>query len=277
VHEPFLRYARYRWLKVSLVVVALALVAYFATPLAERSGSSPAGYALGGTAGGLMLWLTWFGKRKRSYQARGAPLRGWLSAHVYLGATLLVLVPLHAAGSFGWNVHSLAALLCLLTILTGLVGVALYVSLPAQMTQNRPGETLIALFEQVGTLDTECKTVAARLPTTVAAAVNDSVVATRIGGGSLRQLAGGDPTRPTRRALAVVQKAQATAAADRATRESLQKLRAGLTLKQAVLGRIAVDVRLKALLDAWLVVHVPLALAALAALAVHLFAVFYYR
>jgi hypothetical protein len=277
VHEPFLRYRGHRWLKVAVVAVGVAVTAYVATPEDARSGGSPVGYALGTTAAALMLWLTWFGARKRSYRAAGAPLRGWLSAHVYLGLALLALVPLHAAFHFGWNLHSLAALLTLLTIGTGLVGVALYVAIPAQMTQNRPGEKLVALFEQVGTLDTECKHLAARLPTSVAVAVNDSIEATRIGGGPLRQLAGADPSRPTRRALAVVQRAQASASSDRATRDDLQKLRAGLTLKQSVLRRIGIDVRLKALLDAWLVVHVPLALAAVVAVAIHVFAVLYYR
>ena len=60
-------------------------------------------------------------------------------------------------------------------------------------------------------------------------------------------------------------------------RDTLQKLRANLTRKQTVVGRISRDLRLKALLDVWLVVHVPLGLAALALVAVHVVAVLYYR
>jgi hypothetical protein len=275
VYEPFIRYRNHRWPKVSVLVVALAIAAYVVTPGEERGGGTPVGYALGAASAALMLWLIWFGVRKRSYRARGAPLRGWLSAHVYLGLTLIALVPLHAAFRFGWNVHSLAAGLTALTIVSGIVGVAMYLSIPEQMTQNRPGEKLAALFEQVGALDVECKGLAAGLATGVAAAVNRSVQRTRIGGGTLRQLAGTDPTAPTRRALRVVERAQEQAVD--ADRDTLQKLRASLAFKQTVLRRIAVDVRLKALLDAWLVVHVPLALAALAAVAVHVFAVLYYR
>jgi hypothetical protein len=277
VHQSFIRYEQHRWLKVSAVVLAVAVGAYLWTPGAERSGDTAVGYALGGAAAGLMVWLTWFGVRKRSYRARGAPLRGWLSAHVYLGLTLVLLVPLHAAFNFGWNVHSLAALLTALTIVSGLVGVVVYVSIPAQMTQNRPGEKLVALFEQVGALDTECTALAGGLATEIADAVNYSVHATRVGGGILRQVAGADPCRPTRRALHVVQRAQDARSLDRATGETLQKLRANLTLKQLVLRRISTDLRLKALLDAWLVLHVPLAIAALAAVAAHVVAVFYYR
>ena len=277
MHEPFLRYRHYRWLKLSVLMVLIAIGAYVATPATDRSGGTRVGYALGGVSAALMLWLAWFGIRKRSYRARGAPLRGWLSAHVYLGTALLVLVPLHAAFRFGWNVHGLAAALTVLTIFSGLIGVVAYASIPEQMTQNRPGEKLVALFEQVGMLDGACKELAAGLPTPVARAVNDSVEETRIGGGTLRQLAGGDPSGPTRRALVVVQGAQKAETVDRLSGDTLQKLRANLTRKQTVLGRISRDLRLKALLDVWLVVHVPLGLAALALVAVHVVAVFYYR
>ena len=56
----------------------------------------------------------------------------------------------------------------------------------------------------------------------------------------------------------------------------LARLLERLAIKQSLLGRVRRDVRLKALLDTWLVIHVPLALATVAAVAVHVFVVFYY-
>jgi hypothetical protein len=276
VYEPFLRYRGYRWLKISVLLIVVASASYLATPAAQRNGGSPVGYALGMTSAALMLWLAWFGIRKRSYAAAGAPLRGWLSAHVYLGGALIVLVPLHSAFRLGWNVHGLAAMMTVLTILSGLIGVVLYVSVPARMTQNRPGQKLMALFEQVGALDGACKTLAAGLPTAIAQAIDASIESTRVGGGVLRQLAGADPSGPTVRALVVVQRAQDAGRSGGVT-ETLQKLRANLTRKQIVLRRISRDLRLKALLDVWLVLHVPLGLSALALVAIHVVAVFYYR
>ena len=75
----------------------------------------------------------------------------------------------------------------------------------------------------------------------------------------------------------MVQGAQEAEKVDRVSSDSLQKLRANLTRKRSVLGRIRRDLWLKALLDVWLIFHVPLGLAALALVAVHVVAVFYYR
>ena len=47
--------------------------------------------------------------------------------------------------------------------------------------------------------------------------------------------------------------------------------------RRRLLRRIRRDIRYKAILELWLVLHVPLSLACLAAIAVHVLAVFYYR
>ena len=49
-----------------------------------------------------------------------------------------------------------------------------------------------------------------------------------------------------------------------------------MTRKSALLDRARRDLRLNALLQVWLYVHVPLSFALLAALVAHLFAVFYF-
>ena len=168
MHDSYLRYRNGRWLKAAAWLTLATLIAYVAhRPPASRGGNTPTGYALGIFAAALMLWLSWFGVRKRRYQPGGAPLRGWLSAHVYLGATLLVIVPLHCAFRFGWNVHTLAYALIVAVIISGMLGVAIYTLVPERMTHNRPGERLATLFEQVGAFDAECKTVAAALPTAI--------------------------------------------------------------------------------------------------------------
>ena len=276
MHDSYLRYRNGRWWKIASGLVVVALAAYAIDRSPDRGGATPVGLALGVVATTLMLWLTWFGVRKRRYQPGGAPLRGWLSAHVYLGVTLLLLVPLHCAFRFGWNIHTLAYLLMTAVILSGMIGVAIYTVVPERMTQNRPGERLSALFEQVGALDAESKTVAAALPTSVATAVASAIDRTRIGGSWWRQLRGGDPSRPTTRALGIVQTAVSHEHRP-ADLEALQRLLETLAAKRVVLERLGRDVQLKALLDLWLVLHVPLALASLAAVAAHVVVVLYFR
>ena len=50
-----------------------------------------------------------------------------------------------------------------------------------------------------------------------------------------------------------------------------------LALKQELLERVERAVRLKALLDLWLLIHVPVAFATLAAVSAHVFIVFFYH
>lgn len=275
MHDSFLRYRNGRWLNLSAALAVACVIAYAVDdPPGGRGGGTWLGYALGGLAAALMLWLTWFGVRKRRYQPGGAPLRGWLSAHVYLGLTLLVIVPLHCAFRFGWNVHTLAFVLMAAVIVTGMIGVAIYAVVPERMTRNRPGERLVTLFEQVGALDAECKVAGRGMPTAVAAVVADAIDSTRLGGGLLRQLRGTDPSGPTTRAIAVVQNA---ITGDAGPSPDLQHVLENLAARRTLLERIRRDIQLKAWLDVWLIVHVPLALASLAAVAVHVFVVWYYR
>jgi hypothetical protein len=278
VHESFLRYRRFRYLKIGLVVLGVSAVAYWVSdPPGARRGSTSFGYTLGAVSAALIGWLTWFGARKRSYFSVEADLRAWLSAHVYLGALLLLLVPLHAAFHFGPNVHTLAYVLMAAVIVSGFFGVVVYATVPRLMTENRPGQKLAALIEEIGAVDAECKQLAVTLPTPVAQAVARSVDETRIGGGLVRQLSGRDRRCPTTAALAFVQQAAGRITdSDAESRRVLQRLLERLAIKQKLLDRVRRDVRLKALLDVWLVVHVPLALATVAAVLVHVFVVFYY-
>lgn len=59
-------------------------------------------------------------------------------------------------------------------------------------------------------------------------------------------------------------------------RESLQKLLDTLAKRNALLDRVNRDITLRARLAVWLYIHVPLTIALLAALLVHVLAVFMY-
>jgi len=276
VHESAWAYRRFRWLKIALGLVVASTVAYLvANPPGERGGDTVVGYTLGTIGAALIAWLTWFGVRKRSYRARSAPLRGWLSAHVYLGATLLLLVPLHCAFQFGINLHTLAFVLMSAVIVSGLMGAMYYATVPGQMTDNRPGDKLAGVLERIAQLDSECRGMAEALPDVYARAVVTSIEETRLGGSWLRQLSGVDPNCGTTRALdTIVDAMKRSKGSDPAAPGRLLET---LNIKRALVGTVRREIRYKALLQLWLFLHVPLAVATVVAVAAHIVVVFLYR
>ncbi len=124
MHQSILSYRKSRYLWWASTVCIASIVAYWMhDPMVPPNGGTWLGYTLGGIGAVLILWLMWFGIRKRSYRSRVGSLQGWLSAHVYLGLGLITVVTLHTGFQFGWNIHTLAYVLMLLVIATGLVGV----------------------------------------------------------------------------------------------------------------------------------------------------------
>jgi hypothetical protein len=274
--RTFLEYENHRYLKVASVMLLASLVVYLSEePPGGRSGSSWTGYGLGTLAAALIFWLMALGIRKRRYASSGAPLKGWVSAHVYLGTVLLFIVPLHSAFEFGWNVHTLAYVLMCVVCLSGILGVTFYALVPTSMTRNRNNITLDAMLERIAEIDSECRMAAEGLPDAYAQAVITSIDETRIGGSWRAQLSGRDDDCGTSRALKQLRTAGVDL--DGAGKEQERKLIELIARKERLLKQIRRDVRYKGLLDLWLLIHVPFAFATCAALLVHVFVVFWYH
>lgn len=274
--RTFLEYQNYRYLKIAVGMLLLSTIAYVVVdPPGGRSGSSWTGYALGTIAAGTIFWLMWLGIRKRDYASSGAPVRGWVSAHVYLGTSLLFIVPLHSAFEFGMNVHSLAYALMCVVVVSGIIGVAFYALVPISMTRNRNNITLDAMLERIAEIDSECRLAAEGLPDYYALAVVTSIDGTRIGGSLRSQLAGIDTECGTSQALKSLRTSEVTLTGDAKAQE--RKLVELIARKDLLLKQIRRDVRFKGMLDLWLIVHVPFGFATCAALVVHVFAVTWYR
>ena len=274
MHKSYLRHRDYLYLKLSLISLGVAILLYVATrPRGGGNGGTWYGYSVGTLSAALILWLMWLGVRKRSYQAGGVMLREWLSGHVYFGLLLVALVPLHSGFQFGWNIHTLAYALMCAVIASGIAGVILYGAVPSQISENRAGEKLASMLEQIETLDSECKTAAGGLPDEFAEAVAYSIDNTRIGGSLTQQIRGRNSA--TRFALSRV-RAKAQQFGDE-YRDRIKQLLGLLALKQEMVERVERDVRLKALLDLWLLMHVPLAFGTVAAVVAHVWIVFFYH
>lgn len=274
-HQSILVYRRFRYLKLALLGVAAAVVVYGVhSPRGAPNGGTWLGYTLGGVGAALILWLMWFGIRKRRYGPGTVKLEAWLSAHVYFGVALAVIGTLHTGFQFGLNVHTLAYTLMILVILSGLFGVYAYMRVPRQITENRGGITLRQMMLQIADLDRQCRDMAMNVSDEINAVVFEAGRSTRIGGGLIRQLSGRDPSCPSTAALDRVHGLAARATGEDAAR--CRQLVALLSRKCELLRRARKDVQLQAIMQIWLYLHIPLTFALLAALIAHVLAVFYY-
>jgi hypothetical protein len=94
------------------------------------------------------------------------------------------------------------------------------------------------------------------------------------GGGLIARLTGRYPKCATRAAQAAIR--QETGTKPDTGVDPLEKVDVLLERKEAALARVRQHLRLKAMLEVWLYIHVPLTFALIAALAAHIIAVFFY-
>jgi hypothetical protein len=273
-HEGFLRYQRYKWLKIALILCAAAVLIYaFNDVQPKPNGGTIYGYTTGTLGVLLILWLTMLGVRKRAITPGRWSLKSWTSAHVYLGLSLIVVATLHTGFDFGWNIHTLAYVLMMLVIASGVFGIAAYASLPQALSANRGETTQIQMLDNLRTLDRQLNEAAQPLDADGAAIVQMALADDPFGGGLIARLTGRYSKCGTRAALAAV---RAHPSRGEAEVDPLDHAEVLLERRRSSLSRIRKHLRLKALLEVWLYIHVPLTFALIAALFVHIVAVFYY-
>jgi len=286
-HQSVLSFKRARYLKLASLLCIAALWAYFGidasdprlvwegapTVYPRHYGGSPLGYILGIVGAVLILWLLLLGVRKRRYRSSLGTLQGWTSAHVYLGASLIVIATLHCSFEFGWNVHTLAYALMVAVVLSGLYGIYAYLRYPRMMTDNMGEGSLDAVLLSIADIDRECRTLALDLPDEVNRVV-EQAAASRVGGGFRARLKGDRVACPTRSAPARLRELGGRYRGDQAMIN--QQLVGALARKSGLLDRARRDIRLRTLIEIWLYFHVPLSFALLAALIAHVVSVFYF-
>jgi hypothetical protein len=272
-HEGFLRHKRFRWLKIASIGSLAASLAYALVDVQPRpNGGSWLGYMLGTVGALLILWLTALGLRKRAMTRGRWSLKGWTSAHVYLGLSLVVIATLHAGFQFGLNVHTLAYGLMMLVVLSGIYGISVYATLPDALSDNRAEMTRPQMIDAVAKIDQQLQVAAQPLSVEDTAIVRLSLSEDAFRGGLIRRLTGHYPHCRNARALKQMRARAAAAPGD----EAIDKVVDLMERKSAALGRIRRHMRIKALLEVWLYVHVPLTFATIAALAAHIVSVFFY-
>ncbi|MDP5103906.1 MAG: hypothetical protein NWP98_08270 [Erythrobacter sp.] len=266
-HVSFLRHRGFRWLWVALALSAASIAGYLLIDQQPRpNGGTWYGYTLGTIGVGLILWLSLLGVRKRRINPGAWSLKAWTSAHVYLGLSLVVVGTLHTGFQIGWNVHTLAYVLMLLVIATGIYGVIVYAALPASLSANRKEMTRAQMLDALTAIDRQLESAAQPLARGDADLVIAALEQDTFHGGAWGRLTGSYPRCATRRALRRIDPASDAAA----------RVHALLTKRAEQLAQIRGALRIRALLEVWLFIHVPLTIALIAALTAHVISVFYY-
>lgn len=266
---------RYLILGASAGAALLGSYAYYASDTTP-SGGTVGGLIYGAIGLAAILALMLLGIRKRSYASHLGTVRGWVSAHIYLGLLTLLIIPMHAGFHFGWDVHTLAFVLLVIVVLSGLGGLTLYLTVPPMLTKYESG----------------------MLPDKIESELNRIV-------GEMKPLASGKTglfqrlyfeearraftTKPQGwRLLFANQKLSLTLKSrvhelnkilpqiPASHQEDFSRFSALLLQKIEMESYLTGQMRLKNALQAWLYVHVPVSIAMLAAVGVHLLVVLYY-
>lgn len=278
-HEGFLTHNNVFWGKFSAGLALVLILLYIFVPLpGQHFGSSWLGYTLGTIGALLILWLTMLGVRKRAITPGRWSLKGWTSAHVYLGLCLTVVGTLHSGFHLGWNVHTLAWALMLLVIASGVFGIWVYATLPRALSANRYDQdgaiTERQMIEALRSLDRQLHDAAQPLDTEAATLVNHSLDEDPFAGTFWNRIGGNYPKCATRYAASELRLTRTYR--PRVNDDPLEKVDALLTRKEAMLGRLRRHLKLKSWLQVWLYIHVPVTFALIAALSAHIVSVFFY-
>lgn len=270
-HVSFLKHKGFRWLWIALALSGATILGYLMIDQEPRpNGGTWYGYTLGTIGVLLILWLSLLGVRKRRINPGVWSLKAWTSAHVYLGLSLIVISTLHTGFQIGWNVHTLAYVLMLLVIATGIYGVIVYATLPASLSANRKEMTRAQMLDALTALDRQLDSAAQPLGRAEADLVIAALGQDPFAGGPLSRLTGSYPFCATARALKGMDR---TANGDPAAAERVRGL---LEKRREQLAQIRGALRIRAMLEIWLFVHIPLTIALIAALTAHVISVFYY-
>jgi hypothetical protein len=266
-HVSFLKHKGFRWLWIALVLCGISIAGYLMIDQQPRpNGGSWYGYTLGTIGFGLIIWLSLLGVRKRKINPGVWSLKAWTSAHVYLGLSLIVVGTLHTGFQIGWNVHTLAYVLMLLVIVTGIYGVVVYATLPASLSANRKEMTRAQMLDALTAIDRQLESAAQPLGRAEADLVIAALEQDVFAGGPLARLTGSYPGCATTRALRGMG----------GSGEATTRVAALLEKRREQLDQIRGALRIRAMLEIWLFIHIPLTIALIAALTAHVISVFFY-
>lgn len=273
-HSSFFDYKKYRYFKLALLIILIACLAYLIfEPAVGHYGGSWLGYGLGIVSAAMVVWMAWYGIRKRRYRSSGAT-QGWLSAHIYLGTAMTVLATLHTGFHFGLNIHTLTYALLLIIVVSGFVGNYAYMMYPRLMTENMGEDSLDSLLLRIAEADKLARQIALLMPDAINNTVARACRETSIGVGVIEQLRGFQPNCPS--AVAIEELTSLGSQLPANLRKPYRDLYSIMVRRQSLVKRARQDLMYRARLGFWLYFHVPFTFALLVAIVTHVVAVLLY-
>ena len=261
LHEGFLVYKNFLFVWIVFVLVAVVLLFLIQKEnLPVTITKWVFNYGLGILSLLIMLWLSWFGARKRKYADGTGGLKTWLSAHVYFGVSLLFFVPMHSGLSIELNLHGAAYFFVMLTVLTGIAGVFLYRFYPRKIAQNRAGLTFNDMINNIAELDSELRTLSPNNSENINSAVQKIITNTRIGGGIFLLFVNHKISK--NKLDKIIKEEDLKNEFDRRVYFLLQK-------RIVNINKIQIDIQMRSRLRAWILFHVPLSLISVALVLAH--------
>lgn len=269
VEDTFVNYRNYLWLKVTTLISAgLGVWFLIHDPIGGKHGGTFYGYAVGIFSALAILYLAWFGIRKRSYHSDGSTVKGCLAVHIWVGVWVVWWALLHCAFRFHFNFHTLVFMIMVVVVASGVWGLFLYRRLPLETASNRGGRSQRALAGELY-----------RCTEAIQAALAHTGQATRKLVEELEP-----PKVPLRlfrepeQFILDQRKAQGLlAGVPIEERDAALALIGLLDKKYDVSFQLAREGRVLGFLKLWLYFHLPMTVALIVALAIHILSVLYYR
>lgn len=274
-HISFMAHRKFLWLKVSIILSLLSILGYVTTDFDPvRNGGTWYGYSLGVISALLILWLSLLGIRKRAITAGNWSLKNWTSAHVYLGLSLIVIATLHSGFQVGWNIHTLAYVLMIIVIVSGMIGVFFYIYIPRRMSDNRSEMGQADMLKEISNLNAMLDDAAQPLDDKYIAIIRAAIDKTKLRRSIFHRFSVSPKRCRTYKALTFFQ--QEMRNEDANERIDILNIISVLEQKNSLLLKIRKHARYKTCLQVWLYVHLPITFALIAALIAHIVSVFYY-
>lgn len=276
MNDTFLNYGGKRWLAVGMASSLLLVTSYlwYRRQMLPHGGT-PIGLTYGVVGTAVILVLMALGIRKRRFASGLGSMQGWTSAHIYLGLLTLLLIPMHAGFKFRFDIHTLAFALLLVVVVSGIIGMMVYRSVPPRLTRLEEGL-------QADKIDSELTRLASEMR---ALAKNKSDQFVRICRMELERLTTSRhqgwrllwmPRRTDPLSLRGHELAKAIPMIPPAEHQEFQALCRLIMQTVQLEHSLAEQMRLRNAMQAWLYIHVPVSLAMMVAITIHILAVFYY-